>query len=276
MLKEEIQKKIFELTGIEDTTAFVRERLRFLEKEATDDTMGIGHTDSYKDFIGNKTHYKAGDRISDDIDCPDLIFDDLTPYINLIRVIRQGTWYDENVLLTAVFVAVDDYLPKDPDTDLQRVFIYYQNKDERLSIKKIKETRCSSSSEKAALAHNMFKFLGMDSEVVFGVRNSQNHSYNFVYPNGYEGVPVLLYDPSFHVRFQNDDNDFTLGYVAILTKEEHEILKSNKPLRPELDSTETMYRMLYGTTNILDDKVFNGEEATYSISINSEKDKVPR
>ena len=41
------------------------------------------------------------------------------------------------------------------------------------------------------MAHNMFKFLGIDSEVVCGARDSEMHAYNFIYPN------VLLTSDSF-------------------------------------------------------------------------------
>ncbi len=275
MLKKQIQNIIFELNDKDDTTAFVRERLRTLEREANNDTIGVGHTDTYKDFIANKTHYKAGDRISEDIDCPDLIYDDLDPYINLIRIIRRGNWYDENTLSTSIHFAVSDYLPSNSESELQRVFHYYQNKDNRLSIREIRETKCASSHEKAGLAHNMFKFLGIDSEIVFGIRNSQNHAYNFIYPNGYDGVPILLYDPFFYVTFKNEEKNINLGYLAILTKEEHVALMNHNSLKPELDSTETMFRMLYESSKVLEDTYFFGEEATYTVGMLPEKEKIP-
>ena len=46
----------------------------------------------------------------------------------------------------------------------------------------------------------MFKFLGVDSEVVCGYRDSEGHAYNIVYPNGYDNEPMVIYNPLFFVN----------------------------------------------------------------------------
>lgn len=47
------------------------------------------------------------------------------------------------------------------------------------------------------MAHNLFKFLGIDSEVICGARGKDLHAFNMIYPNGYGNEPMILYDPSF-------------------------------------------------------------------------------
>ena len=84
MTKAEINKKIFELQTDEDIIKFVNERLNELEASSEEKTVGQNYTDSFQDYISQKTHYKAAEKFGDS-ECPDLVYDDITPYINLIK-----------------------------------------------------------------------------------------------------------------------------------------------------------------------------------------------
>ena len=59
MTKEEIKKRIFELQTDEEIIEFVNERLKELEDNSVERTVGQGYTDSFQDYISEKTHYKA-------------------------------------------------------------------------------------------------------------------------------------------------------------------------------------------------------------------------
>lgn len=204
MTKAEINKKIFELQNDEEIINFVKERLNELETNSVEKTVGQNYTDSFQDYISKKTHYKAAEKF-DDYECPDLVYDDITPYINLIKELKKGTWYNELTLFTTIFFIVHEYLPSE-DVGLGRYMTYSSHKGKQLSIKTVSENGVAFCSEKSGMAHNLFKFLGIDSEVVCGARGHEMHAYNFIYPNGYENEPMVLYDTSHFVNFINDNN----------------------------------------------------------------------
>ena len=95
MTKEEINKKIFELQSEEEIINFVKERLKELEINSEEKTVGQNYTDSFRDYISQKIHYKAAENFNN-FECPDLVYDDITPYINLIKEIKMGSWYNES------------------------------------------------------------------------------------------------------------------------------------------------------------------------------------
>ena len=128
-----------------------------------------------------------------------LIYDDITPYINLIKAIKQNSWYNELTLFSTVFFEVYNYLPSD-DIGLGRAFTYFENKGKRVSIKQIRDNACAFCSEKSGMAHNMFKFLGIDSEVVCGYRDSGRHAYNIVYPKHGYNMGLWLIKNSAHLK----------------------------------------------------------------------------
>ena len=269
MTKEEINKKIFELQTDEDIIKFVNERLSELEASSEEKTVGQDYTDSFQDYISQKTHYKAVSKFADS-ECPDLVYDDITPYINLIKDIKRGAWYNELTLFTTIFFAIHSYLPSE-DTGLGRYLTYASHKGKKISIKTISENGVAFCSEKSGMAHNMFKFLGIDSEVVCGARDTEMHAYNFVYPNGYGKEPIVLYDPSFFVEFNKNDSKISLGFYKAFNKQEFETLKSGTPITIDLSRTERNYRNLYR----LDGYEFKYETPTYIYGLeNAKKHKI--
>ena len=258
MTKEEINKIILSLQADEEINDFVKKRIQELEDKSIETTVGQNYTTSFKEYISEKTHYKAGEKLQD-AECPDLVYDDITPYINLIKAIKQNTWYNELTLVSTIFFVVYNYLPND-NIGLARAFTYLGNKGKRVSIKQIKDNACAFCSEKAGLAHNIFKFLGIDSEVVCGYRDSVRHAYNIIYPNGYGNEPMVIYDPSFFVYFIKDGQKLSCGYFKALGREDYEKLMSGLPVKIDLSKTEENYRQLY---RFGDEYVFEGDTPSY-------------
>lgn len=93
MTKAEINKRIFELQTDGDIIKFVDERLSELETNSQEKIVGQNYTDSFQDYISQKIYYKAAEKF-DDLECPDLVYDDKTPYINLIKEIKKSAWYN--------------------------------------------------------------------------------------------------------------------------------------------------------------------------------------
>lgn len=269
MTKTEINKKIFELQSDEEIINFVEERLNELETNSVEKTVGQNYTDSFQDYISQKTHYKAAEKF-DDSECPDLVYDDITPYINLIKEIKKGTWYNELTLFTTIFFTVHGYLPSE-DIGLGRYMTYKSHKDKRLSIKSVRDNECAFCSEKAGMAHNLFKFLGIDSEVVVGARGTEMHAYNFIYPNGYEKEPMVLFDPSHFVNFINGNNKISFGFYKAFGRQDYEALKNGTPTQIDLTKTEETYRKLYGYNGSLDNYDFEYETPTYIYGLENAK-----
>lgn len=269
MTKAEINKKIFELTTDEEIISFINERLNELETMSEEKIVGQNYTDSFQDYISQKTHYKSAEKF-DDAECPDLVYDDITPYINLIKEIKKGSWYNELTLFNTIFWTVHQYLPSE-DIGLGRYMTYASHKGKKLSIKTISENGVAFCSEKSGMAHNMFKFLGIDSEVVCGARGTEMHAYNFVYPNGYGNEPIVLYDPSHFVNFIKNDNKLSLGFYKAFSKQDYETLKAGTPIQINLSKTEETYRKLYGYNGSLDEYDFEQETPVYIYGLENAK-----
>ena len=258
MTKEEINQAIFNIQTDDEIVEFVKKRISELEEESVETTVGQGYTVSFREYISEKTHYKAVAKSQGE--CPDLVYDDITPYINLIKEIRINSWYNELTLFTTMFSVIRDYLPNN-DLGLGRSLTYLGNKVQRVSIKQIRDNVCAFCSERAGMAHNLFKFLGVDSEVVVGYRDFGRHAYNIVYPNGYGNEPMVIYDTSFSVRFVKDDNSkLAFGYFKALRREEYEKLMAGSPIKLNLATTEKNYRQLY---DVGDECVFEDDTPSY-------------
>ena len=267
MTKEEINKIIFSLKTDKDIVEFVNKRIAELENNSVETTVGQNYTTTFKEYISEKTHYKAGEKL-EDAECPDLVYDDIVPYVNLIKAIKQNSWYNELTLVSTIFFEVYNYLPSD-DIGLGRAFTYLGNKGKRISIKQIRDNACAFCSEKSGMAHNMFKFLEIDSEVVCGYRDSERHAYNIIYPNGYDNEPMVIYDPSFFVNFIKDGNKLSFGYFKALRREEYEKLMSGIPVKIDLSKTEKNYRQLYSLGN---EYIFEGDTPTYIAGLDRKKE----
>ena len=106
MTKEEIQKRIYSCQNDDDIKKFIFERIKELETDE-EKIVGQNYTDRFDDFISNNIHYKPADRLGD-TECPDLVYDDMTPYISLIKSIRENSWYNELTLFTTIFLKYTD------------------------------------------------------------------------------------------------------------------------------------------------------------------------
>ncbi len=280
MTKEEINKIIFELKDEEEIREFVKLRIAELEEIAEEKTVGQNYTDSFSDYISSKVHYKPGDKFGD-AECPDLVYDDIEPYVNLIKAIKENSWYSELSLFTTIFFEVQDYFHSNIFFEVQdyfrsndrllRYYIYLSHKGDKVSIKKVVDNGISFCSEKSGLSHNMFKLLGIDSEVVAGARDLELHAYNLVYPKGYGNFPVVIYDPSFFVNFINGDKKLSFGYYKALSEEEYKSLKMGEPHKIDLTKTEKLYRQLYGCNGLLDDYTFDGDTPYYIFGLEASK-----
>lgn len=157
MTKEEINKVIFKLNNDDEIRDFVKSRITELEANSKEKYLGQNYTDSFSDYISSKVHYKPAEKFNN-AECPDLIYDDIEPYVNLIKKIKKNTWYHELTLFTSIAFEIYKYLPSEDDIGLDRHLTYESHKGDKVSIKEVKENCCAFCSEKAGLAHNMFNY----------------------------------------------------------------------------------------------------------------------
>lgn len=267
MDKNEIFNIIKQLKTDEEIIEFVKNRLKELEDNTSECTIGQGYTDLYDGYISSKVHYKAV-ASTKNFNAPDLVYDDIEPYVSIIKEIKN-TSYNELILFTTFFHYIYNYLKNDDLLGMERVATYMLSKKDKISIKEVKENECAFCSEKSGQVHNLFKFLGMDSQLITGYRDKEPHAFNIIYPNGYGNEPMFLYDVSHQVKFSNEEKSYSFGYFMGLNKEKYLDLISGNPFQIDLTKTEAWYRKAYG----LDDSFqFHGDSPKYIVGLDKKKE----
>lgn len=261
---EEIKKQIEALTE-DEIESYVIKRLSQLDAETLESTVGQGYTDSYAGYIGSRTHYKpiASNK---KFKSPDLVYDYNQPYIDLIKRIKGR---DVHILLimNEIFRIISSHADLGNTDELARAATYFDaiRLNRKLSIKEIFENNCAFCSERSGLAQNMFKFLGIDSELVTGYRDEEPHAYIIVHPRGLGEEPMFLFDASFFVSFKSKDKKYSFAYFYGMNKTKYDELLSGKKLKIDLSKTESFYRNVYG----LDDLLFEATEPQYIFGLSN-------
>jgi len=269
MTRKEINNKIIELNTDEEILQFVLFRLNELEKESEEKTVGQNYGNSFRDYISSKVHFKPAESI-DEKECPDLVYDDIKPYIDLIKEIKSDKGYNLQTLLTMVFFLLHEYLPNNRDL-WDRFQLYKSNTSGKISIAEVKDKKAGYCSEISGLSQNFFKFLGIDSEFSSGTKNGENHAYNILYPMGYDNEPMILYDPSDFINFVNGDIKKSFAFYKTLKREDYDEFISGKPIKIDLSETEEDYRRIYGKSGYLDGYNLVPEDITYTYGQENQK-----
>ncbi|MBO5475585.1 MAG: hypothetical protein J5982_03645 [Bacilli bacterium] len=267
MNKNEIFKTIRNLNTDEEIIEFVENRLRELEDSSSECTIGQGYTALFNGFISSKVHYKSI-ASTEIFKAPDLVYDDIEPYILIIKEIKKQN-YNELTLFTTFFFFIYNYLKNNDTLGWDRIDTYMSNKDEKISIKKIKNNECAFCSEKSGLVHNLFKFLGMDSQLVIGYRDKLPHAYTIIFPNGYNNEPMFLFDVSHHVDFSDGKKHCSFGYFMGFNRKNYLQLISGNPFQIDLTKTEKWYREEY---KLDDSLVFYGDSPKYIVGLEKQKE----
>ena len=247
----DIMKTVSEdLDTSEKIDSFLQQRIKTFEEETEEKTVGQNFTDGFREFISSKIHYKSAEVLPDGSN-PDLVYDDMNPYRDILANLHKSGGYALSTLCNAIYYEIDNYLPSGDKVGFDRMDVYLNNHDGKVSIKDISERKVAFCSEKAGLAHNILKLLGYDAELVTGARNSEFHAYNLVYLKGNRSGAAALFDPSFFLNFKNDDGTrYSLAFLKPLSETELSILKSGKPLTiDDWSKTEEIYKKRYPMLN---------------------------
>lgn len=275
MNKEQIKELINNFKTDEEILEFLKERIMFLDNQSIETTMGQNYTDIFEEFISSKVHYKSV-ASSRNRECPNLVFDDITPYFDLLKELsKSGDYLNELLLFTPLMMNIFNYLSskeskKDIEDTLytrQRLYWDYMTSGKKeISIKEFHNQRCGFCSENAGLAHNIFKILGIDSQLVIGKRNDENHAYNLIFPRGYGNQPAVLFDPSYTIDFKMENGQkYSLGYFKVLSSEEYTNMLSGNKTRIDMSSSATTLLKYYSSQ--LSGLTPSFENASYCIGI---------
>lgn len=274
MSKEEIKQKILELKTDEEIESFISLRIAELESIAQEKIVGQDHTITFNDYISSKVKFKPVASLKNK-ECPNLIYDDTLPYFELIKELATNQSYlNELYLFTPLMFEIFNYMSSKENKDniedalIERQLLYFNAMNtgkENISIKEFHKNKYAFCSENTGLAHNIFKFLGIDSQFVIGKRNNENHAFNIIFPNGYGNSPAVLFDASYAINFTNDlGNRYSLGYFKVLTPEEYNNMLSGKSTPINLQgSANNLIRYYPNLSNC----TASFEDASYSIGL---------
>ncbi len=267
---KEIRQIIINLKNEEEIEKFVNDRIDELEKDSVEKTVGQNYTTTFSEYISSKIHYKPVDKPYGQ-KCADLVYDDKQPYIDLIKRLNQG--YNLYTLFNDVYYSINKYMantiPNEGIAMEKRGNLYAWT--DRVSIKTIKENGVAMCSENAGLSHNMFRLLGIDSQLVCGYRNGEPHAYNIIYANGKGIGPMVIFDPSYEVKFNNNGVDSSYGFFSFLSDEDYERLVNGNEIKVDLSMTEKGYRKSYiGLENCK----FISDEPIYIMGLENNKSKI--
>ena len=271
-MKEEIKKRILSFKSDQEILEFIKNRIIELEQNLVPEKIGFGYKNIYNDYISSEIKYIVGHSFFKD-DFPSLVFDDVTPYFELIKQLSKSKeYYNELYLFTPLMYEVFNYLSSTErrvnalDTARKRDKLYLnalRNQKSTISIKEFHDEKLGLCGENAGIAHNLFKILGIDSQLVIGKRNDEEHAFNIVFPRGYDSTPAVLFDPSHTINFKSEEQkNYSLGYFKVLTSEEYNKMISGGTISIDLEgSVNNLFRyypMLSGC-------VASYEKANYSI-----------
>ena len=191
----------------EEMNALIKYRLSTLDtKKASEIGAGTNIT-VFNNYVNKNTKVNASCELTLDGDTDiiknvfygKVVFDDDRIYKYLLEAVKQNdNPYD------AVFQATTKYSPRpesveDASNKLEFRSITYTKfgrLNKTLSIKFFHFMNSMACTENAAIVHNMFLFLGIESDfIVCGETLSNPHSFNVIYPEGRDKYAVL-YDVS--------------------------------------------------------------------------------
>jgi len=187
----------------EEIESFIKNRLYELRNNE-DITVGYNSNNYiFNGLLDDKVRVNGGEALMIKkknviIDFAGINFDDIDMYRYVIEAARR---YNHPIFAT--MLALDEYLKLRNENREFRKKRYQKihdnillgsffGKDETVSIRKMHETGISFCVQIAGVAHNMLKFLGMESDYVLGICDNKHHAYNLIYPWGRENDAILL------------------------------------------------------------------------------------
>ncbi len=260
MTFKEFKEEYKKLESAEERKNFINNRIQALISDDSLERIGKNLTGSYRGFItpnmgvvSNASGFFA-DLKMDDLD----VFEEFMNYFDndideylrgepiTIQVIQSFIWY---------------YFGYNDSGVLARMDIYLSNKP--VSVKDLKFKDIAACSERSAMVQNILKFLGFDSEIVFGKLNGGSHAYIIFRP---EGSDIhILYDPMNPVEyFVNDKKVYRPG-VSLMTEEQYIQLQNGGSYSFNYDLVKKLF--IKNNKYTFDEKIYTSDEIKYKKDI---------
>lgn len=149
----------------EEIMSFINFRIAELESIAQEKIVGQDYTITFDDYISSKVKFKPVASLNNK-ECPNLIYDDILPYFELIKELAtEKTYLNELFLFTPLMFEIFNYMSskenKDniEDTLIERQLLYFNAMNtgrKNISIKEFHKNKYAFCSENTGLAHNVF------------------------------------------------------------------------------------------------------------------------
>ena len=227
------------LNSNEERIKFISDRINQLLIESKPiDNIGMGINGSYDSFIAPNVGVASNEAQF----FSKLILDDMGVYKEFLDYIKNdvdGQLYGEPSAINAVQYFIWNYFGYNAGDVLQRMDIYSDGQD-FLSVKDLREKNIAACSERSAMVQNILKFLGFDSELIFGKLNStESHAY-IIFKAG-NGKTRILYDPMNPVVYTVNNSEKYCPGVCLMSEDEYMQLKSGGAFTFKYDLAKKLF-----------------------------------
>ena len=232
--KRKYQK--LETTERED---FIERRIEELINESSETKLiGLGVNGSFSSFIGPEVQIVSNETKF----FSNLVLDDQNVYKEFLDSIDnnvQVRLYGEPITIDAIQRFIWKYFGYNAGSVLDRMDIYSDGY-EKISIKAFKGRNIATCSERSALVHNILKFLGFESEIIFGKLNEkESHAYVVFKIEGREDR--ILYDPMNPIAYETKNGTNYCPAVCMVSDEEYKKLKNGDVFDFNYDLVRKIY-----------------------------------
>lgn len=235
----EFKNAYSQLKSDEERTQFINNRInQLIEESKPIENIGMGINGSYSSFIAptvgiasNETQFFSK-----------LVLDDMGVYKEFLDYIKNdvdGQLYGEPSAINVIQYFVWNYFGYNAGNVFQRMDIYSDGQD-YLSVKDLRGKNIAACSERSAMVQNILKFLGFDSELVFGKLNgTESHAY-IIFKAG-NGKSRILYDPMNPVVYKTSDGEKYCSGVCLMSESEYIQLKNGSNFTFKYDLTKKIF-----------------------------------
>lgn len=237
----EFKKEYKELTNKKERKEFIENRVMNLIGTDEKKIIGLGHCGNYKDFIAPHTEVATNGSGF----FSNMIMDDFSIYEDFMNFINNDVnsyLYGEPSTIICVQQFVWKYFGLNAGTKFDRMDIYSTPGMKPLSISKLKEKNLAACAERSALVQNLLKFMGFDSEIMFGKINENNlHAYIVFQPENVDFK--ILYDPMNPVPFYEQENKKYAVAVSRIENSEYQDLMTGEKIPFHYDLIKKVYKL---------------------------------
>ena len=263
-------KQIFKsLQTDEERKEFIRNRVSVLTSNSNGvEKIGMGINGSYSDFITPEIGMCSNEAGF----FSNLSLDDLEVYENLMGFINNDVdnyMFGEPITISIIQKFIWKYFGFKSD-NLGRVDVYSNDTTKNTSIKDLKEKNIAACSERSAMAHNLLRFLGIDSELIFGKINQKAAHAYIIFKS--ENGKRILYDPMNPVEYRKNDSIDYCPRVCLVSEEEYNQIKNGGTINFDY----SLVKKLFVGNNEYSEKeiVYSCDDHLYKKSVSSEKDEL--